>query len=79
MTIHEFINLPWQNIAGFVGFLIALTILFSRWIPGVKQMVESIVQWLGDLFTASLRVDLKAFRDEFRAHVSDPDAHKEKP
>lgn len=75
MTLDEFVHLPWQNIAGFVGFLIALTILFSKWIPGAKQLVEGTVSWLGDLFTDSLRADIKSFREEFRMHASDPDAH----
>jgi hypothetical protein len=59
MSLDEFIHLPWQNIAGFIGFLIALTILFSKWIPGARQMVESTVRWLGVLFTqeTNARID----------------------
>lgn len=83
MTLHDFIGLPWQNIAGFVGFLIALTILFSKWIPGVKQIVEAIVSWLGQLFTQELAAKIDEKFDRVLAkmddHINDPDAHGGKP
>jgi hypothetical protein len=78
MTLDEFVHLPWQNIAGFVGFLIALTILFSKWIPGAKQMVESTVGWLGELFTAQLASKLDTVIEQLEKHITDPDAHKER-
>lgn len=76
MTVDEFIRLPWQNIAGFVGFLIALTILFSKWIPGVRQLMESLVTWLGDLFTARMADKLDTVIEKLNEHIKDADAHR---
>lgn len=74
-ALTEFFSWPWQNVAGFFGALIAVTVLFGKWVPGVKNLIESIVGWLGDLFTASLRIELSEIRKDFRDHTQDPEAH----
>lgn len=77
--IESFFQFPWQGVAGFFGFLIAISVLFSKWIPGVRKLVESMVMWLGELFTAPVTQKLDALAKSLDAHINDPNAHRREP
>ena len=73
--MEEFFSFPWQGVAGFFGFLIALGVLFSKWIPGVRALVSSMVMWLGELFTAPVTNRLDALTQTLESHINDNELH----
>jgi hypothetical protein len=74
--LEDFFSYPWQGVAGFFGFLIAVGVLFSKWIPGVRALVASMVTWLGEMFTASVTQRLDAITIALDNHINDTDAHR---
>ena len=63
----SFTDVPWESIAGFLATVGLLGALFGKWIPFVRNIIESTVRWLGGMFTAELsgRVDHLSGRVEF--------------